>query len=102
MSNFEDRPLPAVGAYWIKEDDYPAVRDILEDGDKLPPTWAEWLKMAEEMERGLKSYGHPVLRVFIDPRTFPDWCAAHGTSPGRDGRKKFIAEAVFERYGDQT
>ncbi len=102
MSNFEDRPLPAVGAYWIKEDDYPALLKIFDDGNKLPPTWAEWLRMAEEMERGLKAYGHPVLRVTIDPRTFPDWCAAHGTSPGRDGRKKFVAEAVFERYGDQT
>lgn len=102
MSNFEERPLPAVGAYWIKEDDYPALLKIFDDGNKLPPTWAEWLRMAEEMERGLKAYGHPVLRVTIDPRTFPDWCAAHGTSPGRDGRKKFVAEAVFERYGDQT
>ena len=52
--------------------------------------------------RGLKAYGHPVMRVPIDPATFPDWCAHNGTTPGRDGRKKFIAAAVFERYGDQT
>lgn len=102
MSNLEDRPLPAVGAYWIKEENYPSLREIFDDGDKLPPTWAEWLKMAEEMERGLKSYGHPVLRVDIDPATFPAWCAAHGTSPGRAGRKMFVAAAVKDRYGDQT
>jgi hypothetical protein len=102
MINDEDRPLPAVGAYWIKEADYPALRALFDDGDKLPPTWAEWLKMAEEMERGLKAYGHPVLRVGIDPTAFPQWCAAHGTTPGRDGRKKFVAAAVFDRYGDQT
>ena len=34
--------------------------------------------MAEEMEKGLKAYGHPVMRVRIDPKTFPIWCAAHG------------------------
>jgi hypothetical protein len=45
-----------VGAYWIKEDDYQALRTIFSDGNKLPPTWNEWLKMAEEMERGLKAY----------------------------------------------
>jgi hypothetical protein len=101
MTNSEDR-LPAVGAYWIKEEDYPALREIFDDGDKLPPTWKEWLTMAEEMERGLKAYGHPVLRVYIDPRTFPDWCAAHDTSPGRAGRKKLVAAAVTERYGDQS
>jgi hypothetical protein len=102
MTNHEDRPLPAVGAYWIKEDDYPALLQIFDDGNKMPPTWKEWLKMAEEMERGLKAYGHPVMRVPIDPNTFPAWCAAHGTTTGRDGRKRFVAAAVTERYGDQT
>jgi hypothetical protein len=101
MTSLEDRPPPAVGAYWIKEEDYPALLKIFADGDRMPPTWGEWLKMAVEMESGLKAYGHVVMRVPIDPNTFPDWCATHGTTPGRDGRKKFVAEAVYERYGDQ-
>ena len=101
MTNSEDRPPPAVGAYWINEGDYPALLEIFPDGNTMPRTWNEWLKMAEEMERGLKAYGHVVMRVRIDPRTFPDWCAAHGTNPGREGRKRFVAEAVAERYGDQ-
>ena len=44
MTNFEDKPPPAVGAYWIKEEDYPALLKIFDDGDKLPPTWKEWLQ----------------------------------------------------------
>ena len=64
-------------------------------------TWMEWLKIAEEMERGLRAYGHVVMRVNIDPRTFLDWCTAHGTSPGGHGRKSSVAAAVKERYGDQ-
>jgi hypothetical protein len=102
MTNSEDRPPPAVGAYWIKEEDYPALLKLFADGHKMPRTWKEWLKMAEEMERGLKAYGHVVMRVHIDPNTFPDWCAAHGTSPGGEGRKRFVAAAVTERYGDQN
>jgi hypothetical protein len=102
MSDVNDKPPPAVGVYWISEADYPALLGIFSDGPKLPRTWNEWLKMAEEMERGLKAYGHPVMRVRIDPSTFPDWCAAHGTSPGSEGRRKFVAAAVKERYGDQT
>jgi hypothetical protein len=43
-----------------------------------------------------------VMTVRIDPATFPAWCAAHGTTPGRAGRKAFIAAAVKERYGDQN
>jgi hypothetical protein len=102
MSNFENRPPPAVGAIWIKEEDYPVLLEIFTDSNKMPRTWGEWLKMAEEMERGLKAYGHVVLRVLIDPSTFPGWCAAHGTSPGSEGRKRFVAAAVKERYGDQS
>jgi hypothetical protein len=102
MANLDDSPPPAVGVFWIKEEDYPALLRIFDDGNKMPRTWKEWLKIAEEMERGLKAYGHPVMRVTIDPNTFPLWCAAHGTSPGGEGRKRFIAAAVKERYGDNN
>jgi hypothetical protein len=102
MTNSDAKPLRAVGAYWLDEADYPAALRIFDDGDTLPHSWREWLRIAEEMEKGLKAYGHPVMRVRIDPATFAAWCAAHGTTPGRQGRKMFVAEAVFERYGDQN
>jgi hypothetical protein len=102
MTNSEDKPPPAVGAFWIKEEDYPALLQLFDDGDKMPPSWKEWLKVAEEMEQGLKAYGHVVLRVYIDPATFLDWCAAHSTSPGSAGRRKFVAAAVTERYSRQA
>jgi len=41
MSNLEDVPPPAVGAYWIKEQDYPALLKIFPDGGRMPPTWSE-------------------------------------------------------------
>jgi hypothetical protein len=101
MNNFDDRAPPAVGVYWTKEDEYPELLKIFVDGDTMPNAWSEWLKMAEEMEQGLKAYGHVVMRVHIDPNTFPDWCASRSTSPGREGRKEFVTAAVKERYGDQ-
>ena len=72
----EEKPLPAIGAYWIDEADYPALLKVFDDGNTLPRTWKEWLKIAEEMEKGLKAYGHPVLRVRLDPAAFPAWWAA--------------------------
>ena len=97
----EEKPLPAVGVYWIEEADYPAAIRIFDDGNMLPRNWAEWRKIAEEMEKGLKAYGHVVERVRVDPATFPAWCAAHGTTPGRQGRKLFVAAAIAEKYGKQ-
>ena len=97
-----DTPLPAVGVFWIDEADYPAALRTFEDGATLPPTWKQWVKVAEEMKQGLEAYGHPVMKVRINPATFGIWCAAHGTTTGRQGRKLFIAAAVKERYGNQT
>jgi len=54
MNSSDDR-LPGVGVYWIKEDDYPVLLKIFDDASKMPPTWKEWLTMAEEMERGRES-----------------------------------------------
>ena len=102
MPSSSDTPLPAVGVYWIEEADYDAARAVFEDGATLPPAYAQWLKTAEEMKKGLEAYGHPVMKVRIDPKTFPAWCAAHGTTTGRPGRKLLIAAAVKERYGEQT
>ena len=64
MMNSEDNPPPAVGAYWIKEEDYPALLQLFDDGDKMPPSWKEWLKMAEEMEQGLKALMNTSCCVF--------------------------------------
>ena len=47
MTTQQDTRPPAVGVYWIDEEDYPAVRRIFDDGNKMPNTWREWLKMAE-------------------------------------------------------
>jgi hypothetical protein len=102
MTNQDEKPLRGVGVYWIDEADYAAVVAVFEDGNTLPPAWAEWQKRALEMETGLKAYGHPVMRVRIKPKEFADWCAMHGVTTGRQGRKAFIAEAVFERWGDQS
>ncbi|MGH6685063.1 MAG: hypothetical protein ACRECA_14290 [Pseudolabrys sp.] len=102
MLDSEEKSLPAVGVYWIDEPDYPAAKRLFDDGNSLPRTWAEWRKIAEEMEKGLKAYGHVVERIRIDPVPFAAWCAAQGTTPGRQGRKLFIAAAVAEKYGEQN
>lgn len=101
MTHPDEKPLRAIGAYWLDEADYPAAQRLFDDGNTLPRTWKEWLKIAEEMEKGLKAYGHPVMRVRVDPAAFAEWCAANSTTPGRQGRKLFVAAAVKERYGDQ-
>ena len=100
MAGQEEQSLPPVGVFWIRENEYSEVRAILEDGNKLPATWSEWEKMAKEMKNGLEAYGHIVDRVCIDPIHFPKWCAEHGTTTGRQGRKMFVTAAIKAKFGD--
>lgn len=56
-----DPRLRAIGISWFAEEDYAAIRSISEDGHKMPGTWKEWLKGAEEMEQ--KARSHPPTLV---------------------------------------
>jgi hypothetical protein len=38
MTHSDDKPVPAVGAYWIDEADYPAVLKVFDDGNTTPRT----------------------------------------------------------------
>jgi hypothetical protein len=51
-------------------------------------------------ELGLEAYGHMANRVYIDPIQFPKWCADHGTTTGRQGRKMFVAAVIKEKFSD--
>src|SRR4029079_13216055 len=88
MTNSEDKPPPAVGAYWIKEEDYPALLQLFDDVDKMPPNWKEWLKMADEMERGLRAYGHVVAACLHRPGHIPGLVRRPWHKPGQHRTQK--------------
>jgi hypothetical protein len=74
---------------WLREKDYPVLLEILDDADKMPRTWKEWLKRAEQMEERAKAQGYRTQRVYIDPDRFADWCLCEGMSTDSEGRQKF-------------
>jgi hypothetical protein len=41
MTKLENRLPPVVGAYWINEEDYPALLKLFDDGHRMPRTWKE-------------------------------------------------------------
>ena len=102
MSSFDDPRPRAIGISWFPEEDYAAIRSISEDGHKMPSTWKEWLKGAEEMEKKAIESGKIVERINIDPDTFPDWCKKNGVGVNREGRHKFIATTLASKYRNQS
>jgi hypothetical protein len=51
-------PLHDVGVTWFREEDYPALLQVFEDGDMMPRTWKLWLGKAEQMERQARALGY--------------------------------------------
>jgi hypothetical protein len=87
-----------VGFAWYQREDYPRIREIMVDRDKMHDTYDEWLADFERGELALVLEGHKVVRIVIDPREFPAWCLARGLSPSADARSRFTAEATRTRF----
>ena len=98
MATLEEEGVRAIGIAWMREEDYPALIRIFEDGHMFG-NWEQWSQRAEATEKQFQSEGVIVLRAFLDPATFPAWCAARSIAPGREARTQFGIEFAEERYG---
>lgn len=63
---------------WYRPQDYDRLKAMFVDGDEMPDTFQEWERSVLEMVAVLKSSGQRVVQAYIDPETFPAWCAARG------------------------
>src|SRR6185295_7018808 len=63
MTNSEDNLPPAVGAYWIKEEDYPALLQLFDDGPKIPPH-----TRLRQPPQGARQGADALPRHDVDPR----------------------------------
>ena len=63
--------VKVVGMAWYKPEDYDEIRRLSADGESMAPTYQDWLDSAQELFDRVKSKGHTVEKVYIDPDTFP-------------------------------
>ena len=69
--------IRAVGIPWYRQEDWPALIAIFEDG-LVFDSFEQWLARAEELECQFQRDGYIVERAYIDPDTFPQWCRQNG------------------------
>jgi hypothetical protein len=85
------QPIGATGMAWYRKEDYPALLKIFTDRHLLPKTFEEWEKKAETGHKKLLTDGFIVIKSYIDPKTFPAWCAAQSLNVNADARMKFAS-----------
>ena len=91
------QPVRAVGIGWYYRQDYRRILEIMEDADKLPATYDQWLKSAETGERELKRAGHIVVRAVIEPEEFLAWCRARGLNVDAKARMQWGSEVAHRQ-----
>jgi hypothetical protein len=92
--------IRAVGIPWYRQEDWPALIAIFEDGAVFD-SFEQWLARAEELERQFQRDGYVVERAYIDPDTFPQWCRQNGVGADREGRGEFAAEGCRAKIPPQ-
>jgi len=83
-----------IGIAWYKKEDYETLKRLFADGDNLPTTYDDWLNTAERLLKQLRRDGQAFQKVYIDPDTFPSWCAARGLEMNAEARTRFSAESA--------
>jgi hypothetical protein len=79
---------------WYREENYDQLRRLFSDGARLHSTFTGWLAAATSGEAHLKSQGQSVVRVDIDPATFPAWCAERGIAADSKARSRYAGEVA--------
>lgn len=94
-------PIRAAGIPWYRREDWDELLRLFDDIGKMSKTYDDWLGRALAVESGLKRKGHIVVRAYIDPATFGDWCRHRGHNVDAKARTKY-ANAVALQHVKST
>jgi len=89
-----------IGIPWYKKEHYPRILAIFTDGHNLPDTFDDWLKKAQDIADRIESRGSTVIKVDIDPETFPAWCMSRGLNIDSNARNYFVNCFLAGEYSD--
>ena len=79
---------------WYKEEDYESLLALFDDAELLPRTFADWFLRADRKKTEVEATGDQVIKVFIDPETFPQWCADKKLPKDANSRSQLALEVA--------
>lgn len=81
-----------LGMVWYRQEDFDRLKAMFSDGSKIGPTFDDWLDSAQKGYEKLTADGNVVVKAYIDPESFPQWCAEHGKELDARGRSAYANE----------
>lgn len=89
-----------IGFAWFDRENYDELKALFTDGDSLPDTFDQWQTLAERGVDQLRREGKIVIKAYLDPKTFPEWCRSRGLDINSAARRKFAAEFAAFGHGN--
>lgn len=91
----EPKRAPTLRAMvWYKEEHWETLRELFVDTDQLPLSFADWSIRAEAKKDEVEAMGDQVIKVFIDPETFPEWCEKKKLPMNSEARAQLAIEVA--------
>ena len=90
--------VSATGIAWYRAQDYDRLKATFTDGWKLPDTFESWQRSAQNLYDKLTNEGLVVVKAYIDPNTFPEWCRANGMEMNAKARMRFANDCAAEHH----
>jgi len=87
------KPSP-VGIVWYRPEDYARLRSMFADPQQIPETLKEWRKKANHLLGEMIMQGFHMVKIYLDPETFPAWCQAKGVAMDGKARAEYAREAA--------
>lgn len=79
---------------WYREEHYPELLALFSDARLLPPDFAAWQARAEAKKVEVEAAGDQVIKVYIEPETFGQWCREKGLATDAEARTRLAIEVA--------
>jgi hypothetical protein len=76
-------------AAWFRREDYQRIRQIMDDGDRLPPEFDAWEERAKAQAEEAARHDLIITPIILDPDEFLAFCETENLAPSREARAKF-------------
>lgn len=91
--------IPRIAALvCYRPEHYERIKEIMDDGDKLPETFEKWRQRSNAPEAAFERQGIKIVRVYLDPDEFMQWCKARGMNLDAKARNEYAGTIASEAY----
>jgi hypothetical protein len=86
-----------IGFAWYRREQWPLLRSLSVDSDRLEETYDEWLAFADKTLETLRCQGVRAEKVDLDVHELSAWCKRHGCPLDGDARAAYVSERMSQQ-----